>query len=56
MSYFDRLSDVPIVMLLEREQDGWLARQAGAAHVLVKPVETSALVDAALALVRPAAS
>lgn len=30
--------NIPILMLLEREQDRWLADQAGAAAVLVQPV------------------
>jgi CheY-like chemotaxis protein len=34
-----RLAHVPVVILLERDQDGWLARQAGARLHLTKPVE-----------------
>lgn len=34
-----RLAHVPVVILLEREQDGWLARQAGARLHLTKPIE-----------------
>lgn len=45
------LRDVPVLMLLEREQDSWLAEQAGAALYRTKPVETSALVTDALSLI-----
>jgi DNA-binding response OmpR family regulator len=34
-----RLAQVPIILLLERPQDAWLAKQAGAAAYLVKPVD-----------------
>lgn len=37
MAHSDRLKDVPVVILLERTQDAWLARQAGASLHLVKP-------------------
>ena len=40
-----RLKEVPALILLEREQDTWLARQAGASAVRVKPLEVSDLVD-----------
>ena len=33
-----RWAGVPVIMLLEREQDGWLARQAGARAAITKPV------------------
>jgi DNA-binding response OmpR family regulator len=33
-----RLGSVPVVILLDRYQDEWLARQAGAAAVFVKPI------------------
>lgn len=47
--------DVPIFMLLERAQDEWLAKQAGAAGMRVKPIEASELIAEALALIdRPA--
>lgn len=39
-----RLVDVPIVMLLERPQDGWLARTAGARIVRTMPITAEALV------------
>jgi DNA-binding response OmpR family regulator len=35
------LSGIPIVILLEREQDVWLARQAGAQTALLKPITAS---------------
>jgi hypothetical protein len=37
-------------MLLERDQDAWLADQAGARLHMTKPVETSELVAEALRL------
>lgn len=49
-----RLADVPVMMLLERPQDDWLARQAGAQAWRVKPVETTELVASSLALSRRA--
>jgi DNA-binding response OmpR family regulator len=47
-----RFSDTPILMLLERDQDGWLANQAGATSWRTKPVEVSTLVGEVLSLVR----
>jgi DNA-binding response OmpR family regulator len=47
-----RFSDTPILMLLERDQDGWLAKQAGATLWRTKPVEVSTLVGEVLSLVR----
>lgn len=38
MSYDARFADIPVVILLERDQDGWLARQAGASLYRIKPV------------------
>ena len=38
MSYDERFADIPVVMLLERDQDGWLSRQAGASLYRIKPV------------------
>ena len=46
-----RLARVPMLMLLDRPQDAWLARQAGANLHLVKPVDVSELIHQALALV-----
>jgi DNA-binding response OmpR family regulator len=51
MSQNDRLKGVPILMLLQRTEDAWLARQGGADAILVKPVGSDALVRAALALI-----
>ncbi|MDQ3985305.1 MAG: response regulator [Actinomycetota bacterium] len=41
----NKLRDVPILMLLERDQDRWLARQAGADVARVKPLTASDLVS-----------
>lgn len=43
MSQVERLAKIPIVMLIDRDQDAWLARQAGAAVTLRKPLEPGAL-------------
>jgi hypothetical protein len=43
-------------MLVEREQDRWLADTAGAKKVLVQPVDTAVLVAEALALLPAEAS
>ncbi|MDQ4025784.1 MAG: hypothetical protein M3217_09905 [Actinomycetota bacterium] len=51
MSQDARLRDVPILMLLDRRQDEWLARQAGATATRTKPVEPFDLVATTLALV-----
>jgi DNA-binding response OmpR family regulator len=45
-----RLRDVPVLMLLERSQDEWLARQAGAHAIKVKPIEVDDLVTAVVEL------
>ena len=45
-----RLSRIPILMLLERDQDGWLARQAGATRWLVKPLGSDDIVSEAVSL------
>lgn len=45
------LREVPILMLIEREPDRWLAGQAGADAIRVKPLGTSELVDAVSALI-----
>ncbi|HVM34745.1 MAG TPA: response regulator [Actinomycetota bacterium] len=39
----NRLARVPVVMLIDRYQDDWLARQAGARAVLVKPIDAGEL-------------
>lgn len=51
-----RLAQAPIMMLLEREQDLWLARQAGARLVRVKPVEASELAADVMSLVAGSAA
>lgn len=55
MSQHGRLKDVPICMLLERPQDEWLAKEAGAKHLLIKPIGAAELVSVVLGLVQPAA-
>ena len=45
-----RLRAVPVMMLLDRDQDRWLARQAGAKLIRTKPIDTSDLVADALSL------
>ena len=50
-----RLSQVPVLMLLQRDQDAWLAREAGAAAYRTKPIDASELVEAALSLTQSAA-
>ena len=51
MSQTRSLSKVPVLMLLERPQDAWLARQSGAARVRVKPVDAASLIEQTLELV-----
>ena len=46
--------EIPVLLLLERPQDEWLARQAGATATRVKPLEVSDLVFETLALVSSA--
>ena len=55
MSQHGRLKNVPICMLLERPQDEWLAKEAGAKHFLIKPIGAAELVSSVLGLVLPAA-
>ena len=43
MSQVERLAKIPIVMLIDRDQDAWLAREGGAAMTLRKPLEPGAL-------------
>lgn len=43
MKFDARLAQVPVIVLLDRPQDAWLAEQAGAAAHLVKPVEGARL-------------
>ena len=51
MGQFRHLADVPVLMLLERDQDQWLAKQAGAHLVRTKPIDTSDLVSDAMSLI-----
>jgi DNA-binding response OmpR family regulator len=51
MSQIRANKDIPLLMLLEREQDEWLARQAGAALIRTKPVSVETLADETLSLV-----
>jgi DNA-binding response OmpR family regulator len=51
MQQHPALASVPVLILLEREQDAWLARAFGAAGHLTKPVETGELVAGLLSLV-----
>ncbi len=46
MSQQSKLAGIPIVILIEREQDRWIAGQAGAAVILRKPLEPGALARA----------
>ena len=41
-----RLASIPVIVLLDRDADGWLADQAGAALWLKKPVDGSVLLAA----------
>lgn len=46
-----RLSRVPVLMLLERDQDMWLAKQAGAQLVRTKPIDTADLFADVISLI-----
>jgi DNA-binding response OmpR family regulator len=50
MHLMPRLKDVPVLMLLERHQDSWLATQAGARRWRTKPLDGLALVQEATSL------
>jgi DNA-binding response OmpR family regulator len=50
MRMVGRLEDVPVLMLLERSQDKWLAKEGGATKIRVAPFEASDLVADALEL------
>lgn len=50
MSQDRALAKVPILMLIDRPQDEWLAREAGAAAIRTKPIDTAELVVSALDL------
>ena len=51
MSQIARLRDIPLLILLEREQDTWLARQVGADLIRTKPIAAESLAADALSLV-----
>lgn len=51
MSQDRRLANVPILMLIDRHQDEWLARQAGASATRTKPIDAAELAKTALDLV-----
>jgi DNA-binding response OmpR family regulator len=55
MSESSALADVPVLILLQRPQDAWLAKAAGAAAHRTKPLAPGGLSRALLALVQPAA-
>lgn len=55
MSQDARLTRVPIFMILDRHQDEWLARQAGASISRTKPIDVSELVAESLSLMGDAA-
>ncbi|MGH2775108.1 MAG: response regulator [Actinomycetota bacterium] len=50
MAANDRLRNVPRFILLERRQDSWLAKQAGATLCRVMPIPKDELVEEALTL------
>ncbi|HZA41952.1 MAG TPA: response regulator [Actinomycetota bacterium] len=51
-----RWARVPIIMLLDREQDIWLARQAGARITVTKPVAAGVITEAVRSLTESAPS
>jgi DNA-binding response OmpR family regulator len=51
MQQHPSLASIPVLVLLERTQDAWLARSFGASAYLTKPVETGELVDKLLKLI-----
>ena len=54
MDQDSRSSGVPSLLLLERPQDAWLARQAGATLTRVKPLEVTDLVADTFSIVQSA--
>jgi DNA-binding response OmpR family regulator len=52
MQQHPALASVPVLVLLERVQDAWLATEFGAAAHLIKPVESGELVDRLMTLTR----
>ena len=51
MSQLRALQDVPLLILLEREQDKWLAGEAGAAMSRTKPMTAESLAADTLSLI-----
>ncbi len=51
MAQNNRLAKVPIFMLLQRDQDRWLAGEAGAALIRTKPIGSADLARETLALI-----
>ena len=43
MSQTARLARIPVIVVIERDQDRWLAKQAGAALILRKPLDSNEL-------------
>jgi len=56
MSADVRWARVPVIMLLERDQDAWLARQAGARIAITKPVAAGRIIEGIRAVVDAAPS
>jgi len=56
MSADVRWARVPVIMLLERDQDTWLARQAGARIAITKPVAAGRIIEGIRAVVDAAPS
>jgi CheY-like chemotaxis protein len=52
MAESERLARIPVLILLEREQDAWLARKAGATSYHTKPMTAVGLVGEVLAVAR----
>ncbi|MEA2452820.1 MAG: hypothetical protein QOG04_1530 [Actinomycetota bacterium] len=46
MSQIPRLASIPVIVLLERDQDRWLAKQSGATLTLKKPITGAEIVAA----------
>jgi DNA-binding response OmpR family regulator len=51
MHQYADLRDIPSLLLLDRDQDHWLGKQAGATACRTKPLEASDLAAETLALV-----
>ena len=49
-----RLAGIPVLILLEREQDAWLGKQSGADCVRLKPIDSSNLAGDVRALLAAA--